>query len=51
MLHPLKAVLFIERDILSVLIVLLLGGERNGSNMRRCRSSFLLPDGYFFRCR
>ena len=40
-----------EATVCEMQIVLLLGGEQNGSNMRRCRSSFLLPDGYFFRCR
>ena len=40
-----------EATVCEMQIVLLLGGEWNGSNMRRCRSSFLLPDGYFFRCR
>lgn len=40
-----------EATVYEMQIVLLLGGEQNGSNMRRCRSSFLLPDGYFFRCR
>ena len=40
-----------EATVCEMQIVLLLGGEQNGSNMRRCRSLFLLPDGYFFRCR